>query len=80
MRKIISLPIEVMMFVIPLTILQVSLILLCLVSLVNNKGKSRGNKIVWSVIIVCISLIGPMLYYFLGWEKMETSNISTKSD
>ncbi len=69
-----------MMLVIPLFILQLFLILLSLINLVNNKGKSRGNKIVWSVIIVCISLISPVVYCFLGWEKKETKNIFTKSD
>lgn len=78
MKKIISLPIEVMMLVIPLLILQISLIILCLISLVNNKGKSRSDKIVWAFIIVCISLIGPILYFFLGWKKIEINYISKK--
>ncbi|NHJ24133.1 MAG: transcriptional regulator [Candidatus Lokiarchaeota archaeon] len=63
------LPIEVMMWVIPLLIFQISLIILCLINIVKSKEKSTGNKIGWSVIIICITLIGAILYYFLGWEK-----------
>ena len=52
--------------IIPLIILQLILQVGSLISLVRSEGVQRGNKIIWAIIIVLFSIIGPVLYWTLG--------------
>lgn len=54
--------------VIPIIIFQVILQVASLISLVRSDGVQRGNKIIWAIIIVALSLLGPILYWTLGRE------------
>ena len=54
--------------VIPIIIIQLILQVASLISLVRSDGVQRGNKIIWAIIIVVFSLMGPVLYWTLGRE------------
>ena len=54
--------------VLPIIILQLILQVTSLISLVRSDGVQRGNKILWAVIIVVGSMLGPILYWTLGRE------------
>jgi len=54
--------------IIPIIILQLVLQVASLVSLVRSEGVQRGNKIIWAIIIVVGSMLGPILYWTLGRE------------
>ncbi|HWQ42372.1 PLDc N-terminal domain-containing protein [Desulfosporosinus fructosivorans] len=54
--------------VIPIIIFQVILQVASLISLVRSDGVQRGNKIMWAIIIVLLSMMGPVLYWTLGRE------------
>ena len=54
--------------VIPIIIFQVILQVTSLISLVRSDGVQRGNKIMWAIIIVLLSMMGPVLYWTLGRE------------
>ena len=54
--------------VLPIIILQLILIVTSLISLVRSEGVQRGNKIIWAIIIVVVSILGPVLYWTLGRE------------
>ena len=54
--------------VIPIIIIQVILQVASLISLVRSDGVQRGNKIMWAIIIVLLSMMGPVLYWTLGRE------------
>ena len=43
-----------------------------LVSAVQNKGVSAGEKIAWVVVIVLLHLLGAILYFFIGHPKRFT--------
>ena len=53
----------------PLIILDVVLIVAALYDLTRPNRRVRGdNKIVWALIIIFVSTIGPILYFLAGRE------------
>ena len=52
--------------IMPIIILQLILQVGSLISLVRSEGVQRGNKIIWAIIIVVFSMMGPILYWTLG--------------
>ncbi|HEX3218876.1 MAG TPA: PLD nuclease N-terminal domain-containing protein [Candidatus Limnocylindria bacterium] len=56
--------------ILPLIILQVVLLIAALVDLTRNDRRVRGdNKLIWALIIIFISLFGPLLYFLIGREE-----------
>ena len=54
----------------PLIVLQVVLLIMALVDLTRPDRRVRGdNKVVWTLIIIFISLFGPLLYFLIGREE-----------
>jgi hypothetical protein len=56
-------------FLIPLFLLQLALLIIALVDLVKREHVRGGNKIVWALVIVFISVIGPIIYLLLGRKE-----------
>ena len=54
--------------IIPIIIMQLILQAASLISLVRSEGVQRGNKMIWAIIIVLFSYLGPVLYWTLGRE------------
>jgi len=54
--------------VLPIIAFQLILQVASLISLVRSDGVQRGNKILWAIIIVVGSMLGPVLYWTLGRE------------
>lgn len=52
--------------ILPLLILQISLIVLGLVNLFKAKRVKCLTIPIWAIIIICISIIGPILYFVFG--------------
>lgn len=52
--------------VLPIIIIQLILQVASLISLVRSEGVQSGNKIIWAIIIVVFSLLGPVLYWTVG--------------
>lgn len=52
--------------VLPIIIIQLILQVASLISLVRSEGVQSGNKIIWAIIIVVFSLLGPILYWTVG--------------
>lgn len=50
----------------PLIILQLLLIVVALINLLKNKNVRCFNVPIWAIIILCISIIGPILYFVFG--------------
>ena len=56
--------------VLPLIVLQVVLLVAALVDLTRADRRVRGdNKLVWALIIIFVSLFGPLLYFLIGREE-----------
>jgi hypothetical protein len=43
-----------------------------LISAVQNKGLSEGEKIAWVLILVFVHVLGAILYFFVGHPKRNT--------
>ena len=43
-----------------------------LISAVQNKGLSEGEKIAWVLVIVFVHFLGALLYFFVGHPKRHT--------
>jgi hypothetical protein len=53
--------------VIPLLVAELALVIFCLVDLFRADRRVRGgSKLVWTLIILFISTLGPLLYLFWG--------------
>jgi hypothetical protein len=53
---------------IPLFVIQLGLMIAALLDLVK-RGKTKGPKWMWVVIIVFVNMIGPIIYFVLGREE-----------
>lgn len=58
-------------FLIPLGVLQLGLMLAALISILKHKKYKTGNRALWLVISLLVSIIGPILYFALGKTEEE---------
>ncbi len=60
---------EALPLLIPLLVLQLILLVLALWDLTRPERRVRGdNKLVWGVVIVLVSMFGPLAYFLFGRE------------
>lgn len=60
---------EFLPFLIPLVLVQFSLLAYTLHHILTHKSYKRGNRVLWLVIsIVLMNFVGPILYFLLGKE------------
>ena len=61
---------EFLPFLIPLVIVQFTLLAVALRHILTHKTYKRGNRALWLVItIVFMNYVGPILYFLLGKEE-----------
>ena len=60
---------EYLPFLIPLAVLQLSLMIAALVSILKHEKYKTGNRALWLVVSLLVSIIGPVLYFALGKEE-----------
>ncbi len=61
--------VQMLPYLTPLIILEVTLLVIALVDLVKRKHVTGGNKIIWVLVTVCIQIIGPVIYLVLGRKE-----------
>jgi hypothetical protein len=61
-----------LLVVVPLIIASVIFWIWMLVSAVQNKGLTEGEKIGWVLILVFVHVLGAILYFFIGHPKRNT--------
>ncbi|MEW6223811.1 MAG: ATP-binding cassette domain-containing protein [Chloroflexota bacterium] len=65
-----SLSPELLLLLVPLFVVQLGLMVLAVIDLLRDDRRVRGgNKGVWAVVIVFVSMFGPVLYFLLGREE-----------
>ena len=57
---------EYLPFLIPIAVLEFGLIIAALVSILKHKTYKTGNRALWLVVSLLVSIIGPILYFVLG--------------
>lgn len=55
-------------FLIPLVIAELILLVTALVHVLKHQKFRFGNKIMWIVIVVCLQIIGPVIYFAFGQD------------
>jgi hypothetical protein len=53
----------------PLALIQLGLMIAALLDLARRE-RTRGPKAVWAAVIILVSTIGPLLYFFIGREEL----------
>jgi hypothetical protein len=61
-----------MLVVLPLALALFAFWIWMLISAVQNKGLSEGEKIAWVLVIVFVHWLGALLYFFVGHPKRKT--------
>jgi hypothetical protein len=59
---------QLLPLLIPILILEIGLVIYALIDLVR-RDRTRGPKWLWAVVIVLISLFGPVIYLLVGREQ-----------
>jgi phospholipase D-like protein len=59
---------EILPFLIPVILLELALLVAALVDLARRE-RTRGPKWVWLLVILLVSVIGPIVYFTVGREE-----------
>lgn len=63
--------ISLLPFLIPLLLVELGLLVYALVDLFRADRRVKGgNKLVWALVIIFVSTLGPIIYLLLGREDM----------
>ena len=62
----------ILVVVIPVALALFAFWIWMLISAVQNKGLSEGEKIAWVLVIVFVHWLGALLYFFVGHPKRKT--------
>lgn len=57
-------------------ILAAGLFLRALLHLLRSRFSTPTDKIVWLLVILCVPLIGPLLYFFIGTRQTSSDSSS----
>jgi hypothetical protein len=57
---------EYLPFLMPIIIIELILMLTALVHVLKHKNYRFGNRVIWIIIVVCLQIIGPILYFTIG--------------
>lgn len=57
---------EYLPVLLPVFIIQLTLAITALIHVIKHPHYRFGNQVVWAVVVLFVSLIGPILYFTLG--------------
>jgi hypothetical protein len=57
---------EYLPILIPLLIIQLSLLAAALIHIFRHGTYRRGNRVLWVILVVLLNIIGPILYFAIG--------------
>ncbi len=60
---------DIIIMLLPLIILQVTLMVISIVLIIKQKTFKYGNQLMWLLIVLLINMIGPILYFILGRKE-----------
>lgn len=61
-----------MLVALPLVCAIVAFWIWMLISAIQNKGLTEGEKIAWVLVIALLHLLGAIIYFFVGHPKRKT--------
>ncbi len=60
------------LFFLPIALAVFAFWIWMLISAIQNKGLTEGEKIAWVLVIALLHLLGAILYFFVGHPKRKT--------
>lgn len=57
---------QMLIMLIPIIILQLTLMIVALVHIFRHDNYKVGNRVLWVIVVVLFNLIGPILYFAIG--------------
>ena len=64
--------IVILLFVVPIILAIFAFWIWMLISAVQNKGLTEGEKIAWVLVIALLHVLGSLIYFFVGHPKRKT--------
>lgn len=58
-------------FLVPIILIEMILMITALVHVLRHKSYRFGNRIIWVLVVICLQIIGPILYFTLGRGEEE---------
>jgi len=56
----------IIMILIPLIVIQYTLMIISLIHVFKHKTYRAGNRTLWVILCIAVSIIGPVLYFAIG--------------
>jgi len=53
-------------FLIPLLVAELALGITALIHVLKHPNYRFGNKVMWALIVMCVQIIGPIIYFVFG--------------
>ena len=60
---------DLIKLLVPVVLLEITLLVVALRDLVRRESVTGGNKILWGVIIVFFQILGPIVYFVFGRKE-----------
>lgn len=57
---------EFLPFLIPIILIELALMLTALIHVLRHRNYRFGNRAIWIIVVVCLQIIGPILYFTIG--------------
>ena len=54
------------LFLIPLLVAELALGITALIHVLKHPNYRFGNKVMWALIVMCVQIIGPIIYFVFG--------------
>jgi hypothetical protein len=61
-----------MLFVLPIALALFAFWIWMLISAIQNKGLTDGEKIAWVLVVALLHFLGALIYFFVGHPKRKT--------
>lgn len=68
---------ELLLVLVPVIIIEIVLAVLALIGIYKMYGCRNGNKKIWTLIVVLIQIIGPIIYFLFGKGDGENNEDNT---
>jgi hypothetical protein len=66
-----------MLFVVPIALAVFAFWIWMLISAIQNKGLTEGEKIAWVLVVALLHFLGALIYFFVGHPKRKTPLLAT---
>ena len=61
-----------MLIVLPIALALFAFWIWMLISAIQNKGLTEGEKIAWVLVVALLHCLGALIYFFVGYPKRRT--------